>query len=151
MRVSLGDFNVDLLKIDEQLPMNLLGVTSSFGLSQLGHEPTRVCASSSSLIDHVYASASPSISSLLVGAPLGSSDHCSLRLCLSQFSVQKIPPLKCRIWLYSKADFEGLNDRLCIPVPIVYLPIARSCCKRSISDLGSNDYKPAMLSEISNV
>ena len=66
--VIVGDFKVDLLKIDEQLPMNLLGVTSSFGLSQLVHEPTRVCASSSSLIDHVYASASPSISSLLVGS-----------------------------------------------------------------------------------
>ena len=52
----------------------------------------------------------PSPPFLLV--PLGSSDHCSLRLCLSQFSVQKIPPLKRRIWLYGKADFEGLNEDL---------------------------------------
>ncbi len=53
------------------------------GLTQLVTEPTRVTSTSSTLIDHVFASIPSLISSLIVGPPLGTSDHCSLNLLLS--------------------------------------------------------------------
>ena len=105
----VGDFNIDLKKADDQMSLDLLGVTSSFGLSQKVLQPTRCNNVTSSLIDHVYVSA---LSSLHIGPPLGVSDHCSLTICLSHASINKPPSVKRRIWDYKKANFEGLNEEL---------------------------------------
>lgn len=89
--VILGDFNIDLLKASDSLPLELLGIMSGLGLSQLVGEPTRSTASSSSLIDHVYVSGREMVHDLAVGTPLASSDHFSI-----SFSIELPKPRPCQ-------------------------------------------------------
>ena len=47
---------------------------------------------------------------LCVGSPLGTSDHCSLLAFLDLTPPRCLRAVRRKIWMYSKADFEGLND-----------------------------------------
>ena len=107
----LGDFNIDLLQGYSSTSLDLKGLTSSFGLTQLVTEATRVTDTSSTLIDHAYTSNPSVCSGVSVEAPLGSSDHNSIVVHLS-YAKCKPKSVKRRIWLYQRADFEGLNDYL---------------------------------------
>lgn len=51
--ILTGDFNVDLLS-DPKEKEQLVSLLSTYGLSQVVKEPTRVTVNSSTLIDHVY-------------------------------------------------------------------------------------------------
>ena len=74
--IIMGDFNIDLLK--PQTPW--LDITSSYNLTQLVNSPTRLTASSQTLIDHIYTTHEQNISELCV--PIyGCSDH--LPVCLT--------------------------------------------------------------------
>lgn len=106
--ILIGDFNIDLMS---DVGSDLLDMTSSLGLTQLVREPTRVTASSATLIDHVHASSPSLVSSLCVGPPLGSSDHCCLELTLSIALPRSRQPRR-KVWLYQRANFEGMNDHL---------------------------------------
>lgn len=66
---------------------------------------------SQTLIDHVYTSNPSRCSGVSIEAPLGTSDHNSIVVHLSN---EKVKPrlVKRRIWLYQRADFEGLNELL---------------------------------------
>ena len=109
--VIMGDFNVDLFKSQECLALDLVGVMSSVGLSQVVLEATRVTLNSSSLIDHVYVSSLNLAESVVVGAALGTSDHQSVTFTLG---ITRSRPSKHRrrVWLYSRVDFQALNDEL---------------------------------------
>ena len=53
--IFTGDFNVDLIKYDRDLPgQNLIAVFEKYGFVQLVSRPTRVTDHSATLIDHVY-------------------------------------------------------------------------------------------------
>ena len=58
-----------------------------------------------------YVSSTALAKSILVGSPLGTSDHSSVSLSLSV--PKPTPPPHCRwVWLYSQVDFQALNDHL---------------------------------------
>lgn len=86
--VILGDFNVDLLCSSSS---DLLALASSFGLSQVVDEPTRIFGSSCTLIDHVYVSSTAMVQSLSVCPPLGTSDHCSISVELALAGPKFVP------------------------------------------------------------
>lgn len=103
---------MDLLQPFNSLSLELLRSMSGFGLTQIIVEPTRLFGSGASLIDHVYVSNVSSTAGLYVGAPLGSSDHCSISFSLTPFSPQPRRQTKRTIWLYNKVNFQALNDHL---------------------------------------
>lgn len=70
--IILGDFNKDLLNLNVNKEWS--NFITSFGLSQLITEPTRVTNNSKTLIDHIYVSHEEKISSASV-KKLGISDH----------------------------------------------------------------------------
>ena len=49
----MGDFNKDLVNC--RIKEEWLSFNSSLGLSKITSEPTRVCSTSSTLIDHIYS------------------------------------------------------------------------------------------------
>lgn len=98
----VGDFNVDVLKKSDQQCLDLSGLTSSFGLTQLVNAPTCLMLTTASAIDHVYSSCASLVSSLEVNPPLGSSDHCSINLVLSLVRPRHRFPRR-RIWLFKHA------------------------------------------------
>ena len=57
---------------------DITSMLSSFHLSKVVRDPTRITSHSSSLIDHVYVSNLSSLHSCSTKPPLGSSDHCSI-------------------------------------------------------------------------
>ena len=109
--IIMGDFNVDLLRSQESLAIDLIGVMSSVGLSQIVTEATRVTDSTSSLIDHVYVNSVALAKTVTVGSSLGTSDHSSVSLSLSIARASPSPHRR-RVWLYSRVDFQALNDEL---------------------------------------
>ena len=90
--VLLGDFNINLLSSSPSA-QNITSTLSTFHLSQIVTEPTRI-SSSSSLIDHVYISDPSLANSCQILTALGSSDHSCISLLLTR---DTIPPHKhCR-------------------------------------------------------
>ena len=108
----VGDFNIDLLRASDPLAVDLAGRASALGLQQVVRDPTRLSPSCNSLIDHLYSTNPAAIRSIAVGSPLGTSDHCSLRAILDLSPPRRPPFVKRKIWLYSRANFEGLNEDL---------------------------------------
>ena len=106
----LGDFNINLLS-SSPTAQNITSTLSTFHLSQIVIEPTRISSSSSSLIDHVYISDPSLANSCQILTALGSSDHSCISLLLTR---DTIPPHKhCRrMWSYRAADWDRANDLL---------------------------------------
>ena len=87
--VLLGDFNCNMLTVNS-LSNRLNELSSSTGLNQLIHEPTRVTPNSSTLIDLIYAS--NSLGQLQCGVQsIGFSDH-SLVYALTKVSAHRLTP-----------------------------------------------------------
>ena len=78
----LGDFNINLLSHNSP-SQQLLSSMLSFHLHQMVSEPTRLCSSNSSLIDHIYVSDPSLVSEFLTSAPIGNSDHQSITITLN--------------------------------------------------------------------
>ena len=74
--ILLGDFNIDLLKRQ----ISWLDITSSYNLVQLVNSPTRITASSKTIIDHIYTTHEQNIRELCVPT-FGCSDR--LPVCLT--------------------------------------------------------------------
>ena len=109
--ILVGDVNLDLLKEDDDRCIDLLGITASFGLSQMVNNATRCTSSTSTLIDHVYVSSPAMLTSMSVCAPLGTSDHNCINLHTS-LSKPRSRPTRRRVWLYKKANFDAMNEYL---------------------------------------
>ena len=56
--ILLGDFNIDLLKPQT----SWFDIASSYNLVQLVNSPTRITASSKTIIDHIYSEGQISLS-----------------------------------------------------------------------------------------
>lgn len=104
--IIVGDFNIDLLKPFDHLSQDLVGLTSAFGLSKVIKEATW-CIPFPPVAS--LTSSSPASGNILIGGPLGMSDHSSIQFDMC-FEVRRCS--KRRIWLYKRADFEGLNNAL---------------------------------------
>ena len=142
--ILLGDFNIDLLRDSDPLTVDLLGRTSALGLHQIVEDPTRYSSTCNSLIDHLYVSNVGSVLSIMCSSPLGTSDHCSLSASFNLSPPSRPLPSKRKIWLYSKADFDKLNDELSVKLA-------------SFDSVNSNDinslwsvFKEVFMSEVSS-
>ncbi len=102
---------MNLLDTSDVRSVDLIGITSSLGLTQLVTEPTRVSSTSATLIDHLYTSSRSLVHSVRVGTPLGSSDHCSLHTILT-LAAPRHKQLRRNMWLYKWANFTGMNEFL---------------------------------------
>ncbi len=117
--IILGDFNIDLLQSSKAACVDLLGVMSAFGLSQVVASATRMNANTSTLLDHVYVSEPSMVVSCKVHPPLQGSDHNSVLVNFS-FEITRSPPVTTRrVWLHKRADFEAINDDLSTALPVV--------------------------------
>ena len=110
----MGDFNINFLATF-LLFFKLLSVVSSFNLSQVVTEPTRVSNSVSSLIDLIFVSSSVSVIkfSYTTIPPLANADHYRLHLSLSTQSCRsRSIKVNRKIWRYDLADFDRAMELL---------------------------------------
>ena len=101
--ILLGDFNIDLLKPQT----SWLDITSSYNLVQLVNSPTRITASSKTIIDHIYTTHEQNIRELCVPV-FGCSDHLPVCLTWSKrgTKVPKTGHKYCTYRSYSKFNKE---------------------------------------------
>ena len=85
----LGDFNVDFFVPTTPLYHKLLSIVSSFNLTQVVSEPTRVSSCSSTLIDLIFVSSITFVQSCTTIPPLGNADHYGLLLIFSITAPRK--------------------------------------------------------------
>ena len=102
--VIMGDMNVDFLK-PESPPFKFFNsyVTEPFALTQVIDEPTRITASSSTLIDLMLTSNPENVKTHGVVDTPGISDHC---LIFMAYSVKK-PKFKAK--MVTKRDFRNFD------------------------------------------
>ena len=79
--VLMGDFNINFFNTSP-LYFKLLSVVSSFNLSQIVTEATRVTNTTSSLIDLIFVSSSVNVVSCTI-PPLSNADHYGLHLIVT--------------------------------------------------------------------
>ena len=91
----------------------LLSVVSSFNLSQVVTEPTRVSNFSSTLIDLIFVSSINYVQSCTTIPALANADHFGLRLIFSTI-VHKTSPssISRKVWRYSLADWNRAAEIL---------------------------------------
>lgn len=103
----IGDFNIDFLSPPQLLYNKLLSVMSSFNLSQVISEPTRVVNDCSSLIDFAFVSVPGTVQLCETIPPLGNSDHLGIHLIMSTKLKMNSQKSQLRnIWRYNLADFD---------------------------------------------
>ena len=111
--VLLGDFNINYFCTQTSLFSKLLSVTSSFNLSQVVSEPTRVFNNSCTLIDLVFVSSISQVLSCTTIPSLSNSDHYGLQLMLSLKAPKKqTKSLVRKVWSYSHANHTAISDSL---------------------------------------
>ena len=105
----MGDFNVDLLKIDNHDESNLFyNVLTANGFRPLVLQPTRVIKSSATLIDNIF------LNDCVVKSKGGNvvssiSDHFAQFSCLDLFPKvrkEELPKFGCSYKSFSDATFE---------------------------------------------
>ena len=80
-------------------------------LQYLINEPTRITATSQTILDQVLTNAPNFISSVSVSPPLSTNDHCTISAC-ADFKVHDKVPYYRHIWLFKKADFNQFGQAL---------------------------------------
>ena len=109
----VGDFNIDFLVPSTSLYFKLLSVVSSFNLSQIVSEPTRVSSSLSTLIDLIFVSSIVSVQSCVTVPPLANADHFGLQLVFTTSHPKRCKKSSTRrVWQYSLADFDRAAELL---------------------------------------
>ena len=90
-----GDFNVNLL-VSRGASKEYLDLLSDYQLTQYIKKPTRICALSETLIDHIYGTKCLDVSN--VTQALGISDH---SMQVVDFDIPMLPPSSCQHWIRS--------------------------------------------------
>lgn len=108
-----GDFNIDLTKTSGNNASKLKSnFTYKFSLKQLVTTPTRISASSASLIDHLYVSNNEDIASSGV-ITYGLSDHNLTYICIKKMISDSLvrETFSCRNMKYYSRDLLNQNLR----------------------------------------
>ena len=110
--VLLGDFNIDILKIDAQTNSSkLLEMLMNFKLSPLITLPTRVTSTSATLIDHIYKSVSSD--NVVAGTLLSDiTDHFINFMIIDQDKPYRELPKKKSYRSYHENNIKTLNEYL---------------------------------------
>ena len=108
----IGDFNVDFL-CSSSLYYKLLSVVSSFNLTQIVTEPTRISKTTSTLIDLIFVSSLVEVKLCSTIPPLANADHLGLHLVVAtSLRAKKPKPVTRKIWRYAFADFDQAMELL---------------------------------------
>ena len=78
----LGDSNIDFLCANHPFYNKLLSVVSSFDLTQIVLEPTRISSSTATLIDLIFVSFPAQVESCSTIPPSANCDHSGLHLTI---------------------------------------------------------------------
>ena len=109
----IGDFNIDFLTHSHPFYQKLLSVVSSFNLTQIVSEPTRVTNHSSTLIDLIFVSSLITVQSCTTIPPLANADHFGLHLIVcTKFPKKRAESVPRKVWRYSLADFDRAAEML---------------------------------------
>ena len=109
----IGDFNIDFICANTSLYHKLLSVMSSFNLTQIVTEPTRITSNSATLIDLIFVATPTLVKSCLTIPPLSNSDHNGLQLLVTIKSPKRSEkPTPRKIWKYALANFDSITSRL---------------------------------------
>ena len=109
----VGDFNVDFSVKMSPLYNKLLSISSSFNLTQIVSEPTRVSCFSKTLIDLIFVSSINCIQSCTTVPPLANADHYGLQLIFSIASSRTPSETVPRnVWRYHLADWDKAAELL---------------------------------------
>ena len=109
----VGDFNIDFISKLSPLYHKLLSIVSSFNLTQVVTEPTRVTSSTMTLIDLIFVSSINSVKSCVTVSPLANADHFGLQLILSISSLRRLQKsVPRKLWRYSLADWQKAAELL---------------------------------------
>ena len=104
----LGDLNADPKTNNGN---KLIQLCLEHNLQYLINEPTRITATSQTILDQVLTNAPNFISSMSVSPPLSTNDHCTISAC-ADFKVHDKVPYYRHIWLFKKADFNQFRQAL---------------------------------------
>lgn len=118
--ILLGDFNFPDIIWSHSIPFSnpstaeanrFVSVCSDFGLSQIVKLPTRVTKNKSSLLDLILTTSTDKVST--VTHMPGLSDHDILLFTITT-PHQKIKRQRKKIRNYKKANYEAINNELCL-------------------------------------
>lgn len=101
--ISTGDFNINMMDIDNTNCQQFLSILSAYNLTQSINEPTRVGNNTSSLLDLMISSEECSVVQCTVDCSFNISDHFVIKLVLN-LKVYKPPPL-----FYTYRDYKRIN------------------------------------------
>ena len=104
----LGDLNADFNTANGKKMKELC---ISQNCQYLINQPTRITATTSTVLDQIITNSPAFIESVSVGQPLATSDHCTISVKI-RFDIPKEKPYERHIWDYKKADFLGYKQAI---------------------------------------
>ena len=104
----LGDFNADPSTIPGRMLTNLC---NAFNFTVHINEPTRITATSATILDQILSNIPTFISSSSVFPPIATSDHCVVTVTVD-FNIASEHAYQRHIWEYGKADFKKFRNTL---------------------------------------
>lgn len=106
--ILLGDFNIDLLKCSPDHPFSR--TVEKFGLFNVVDEPTRITATSSTLLDPIFINNLDILRNTTV-LPDFCSDHCPSVIEFNFRSLREKSYTKT-IWDFKNADYQSIRNQL---------------------------------------
>jgi len=104
----LGDLNADLGSINGQRLKSFCAVQN---LKYLIEEPTRVTATTATVLDQILTNAPNFVNSTDILAPVSTNDHCTVAVKLN-FRIPKEHAYQRLVWQFDRADVEGFRNAL---------------------------------------
>jgi hypothetical protein len=104
----LGDLNADFNTTNGH---KLIQLCTNNNLQFLINEPTRITATSHTVLDQILTNAPNFISDVTVSPPLSTNDHCTVSANIN-FKIQKKSTYPRHVWLFKEADFAQFRQEL---------------------------------------
>ena len=104
----LGDINADL---NSQQGNKLRQFCISNNLDFLIKEPTRITATTQTVLDQILTNALNFVTNVAVSPPISTNDHCTVS-CQLNFKINKKPNYHRNIWLFNNVNFNEFRHEL---------------------------------------
>jgi len=104
----LGDLNADF---NSRNGNNLIQLCSNNNFQYLVQEPTRITATSQTVLDQIITNAPNFVSNVSVTPPISTNDHCTVGAHIN-FKISTRIPYYRHIWLFKQANFDQFRQTL---------------------------------------
>jgi exonuclease III len=104
----IGDLNSDPQTFHGQKFINFC---NNNNMHMNVHEPTRITATSSTILDQIVTSRPNLVTDVKIEPPISTNDHCTVTASLN-LKPKTDPPFQRLMWNYKKADIVGLKNYL---------------------------------------